>query len=415
MDNFEGYTELINVDSNNTDYDYHAKSVGTYNAKFSIKDKTKYIWEDETTEDVILEWTIVPALVKAPNVIGSKDFVFTNNDIVLEFEEYDTNIIEITGNTEKYANQPGEAYTAVISLRDTANYVWLDTRNAEPRQLSWTISKASITKPTVIGEYRYTGATLEIEFDVEIDENLIRIDGGTRIEAGISTVTLTLIDTDNCMWKDDNTTEPYQIEWTVGKAYLDAPELAENRFVYDGIEHTVNLLSEAEYEIDSENSETTGLYAGSYTVTVKVSAEYKANWIFADEQETVSLTWVIAKRTVEYPTLEESAYVYSGEKQEVLLVGFDESIMSTKGQTSGTDAGRYQFTIELIDTNNYEWIDGTTASIPYSWSIVKSNTPLIIALSVAGGVLVASGIGFAIYAAKKKKKKKLKLKQVEEE
>ena len=80
-----------------------------------------------------------------------------------------------------------------------------------------------------------------------------------------------------------------------------------------------------------------------------------------------------------------------------------------------TPEEEYYFTIELIDANNYEWIDGTTEGREYVWSIVKSNAPLIIALSVAGGVLVATGIGFAIYSARKKKKRKLKLKQIDEE
>ena len=415
VDNFEEYMELIGIDVNSDDYDYHAKNVGIYYAKFSIKDKTKYVWEDETTEDVILEWTILPALVKTPNVIGSKDFVFNNTEITLEFEQYDRNIVQITGDTQKYANQPGETYTAEISLRDTANYVWLDTRNSDPRQLTWTISKASITKPTIVGIYRYTGETLEVEFDVEIDENLIRIEGGTKIEAGVSTIRLVLIDTDNCMWKDDNTTEPYEIEWTVEKAYLDAPELHDNRFEYDGQEHTVSLLTEDEYEIDIDQSELTGINAGTYTVVVNISEEYKANWIFADDQETVSLTWTIAKKQLAYPTLEETAYIYSGDKIKVVLNGFDDSTMKIEGSAAGTDAMLYHFTIKLIDTNNYEWVDGEIDGREYNWSIVKSNAPLIIALSVSGGVLVASGIGFAIYIVRKKKKRKLKLKQAEEE
>ena len=146
-----------------------------------------------------------------------------------------------------------------------------------------------------------------------------------------------------------------------------------------------------------------------------IAESYKSNYMFENDQELVTIYWTISKKAVELPTLSETAYIYSGEVINVKIDGFDEKTMQIFGNSSATNANIYRFEIQLIDTTNYEWSDGTITPKTYTWSIVKSNAPLIIALSISGAVAIASIAGFTIYITRKKKKKKLKLKQVDEE
>lgn len=52
----------------------------------------------------------------------------------------------------------------------------------------------------------------------------------------------------------------------------------------------------------------------------------------------------------------------------------DASIIGQSGTDSAINAGSYTIKWELIDTNNYQWTDGTISSKSESWTISKANS-----------------------------------------
>ena len=81
-------------------------------------------------------------------------------------------------------------------------------------------------------------------------------------------------------------------------------------------------------------------------------------------------TWTITKMPVAIPT-STGTYVYNGAAQTLVFVGYDSNIMSKSGTQSATNAGSYVAKINLQNTTNYMWSDGTTAAKNYNWSIAK--------------------------------------------
>ena len=196
-------SELISIDVFDIDYCYSAKVVGEYNAKFVIKDKSKYIWQDGTTDDVILNWSISPISIKLPSVAGNTNFTFTNMEITLNFEEYDKNLIKITGNVEKFANTDSETYKAIISLIDKQNTIWLDTGTTDDIVVEWTISKCEIVKPTeILSINQLPNGSWNIESDIGFIESngLIEI---SVIDTGeFYIIQISLTDKNNTIWND---------------------------------------------------------------------------------------------------------------------------------------------------------------------------------------------------------------------
>lgn len=75
----------------------------------------------------------------------------------------------------------------------------------------------------------------------------------------------------------------------------------------------------------------------------------------------------VRKKTLQKPTIDGN-YVYNGKEQTLNLNNYNGNDMTITGNT-GIDAGDYTTTITLKDTENYQWSDGSSASITITWKI----------------------------------------------
>ena len=100
--------------------------------------KYKSVADDSALEDITLSqnsfaYEIIPQTVLIPKVSNTV-LKFNFNSQSLVYEDVDTNVVEVTGQT---AVNMGE-YTAIFSLIDINNYVWEDGSN-QPIFVKWSI------------------------------------------------------------------------------------------------------------------------------------------------------------------------------------------------------------------------------------------------------------------------------------
>ena len=114
--------------------------------------------------------------------------------------------------------------------------------------------------------------------------------------------------------------------------------------------------------------------------------------------DTCGYAMVVATK-VSKPTATSTSFTYTGSAQSIGLSGYDSSIMSLSGGTA-TNAGSYTAIVSLNDTTSYQWSDGTTSSVSFSWSISRAS----ISVPTASNYIydgsqktgVASGTGYTI-------------------
>ena len=114
--------------------------------------------------------------------------------------------------------------------------------------------------------------------------------------------------------------------------------------------------------------------------------------------DTCGYAMVVATK-VSKPTAPSRNFTYTGSAQSIGLSGYDSSIMSLSGGTA-TNAGNYIATISLRDATSYQWSDGTTSSVSFSWSISRAS----ISVPTASNYIydgsqktgVSSGTGYTI-------------------
>ena len=113
-----------------------AVNAGTYNIFISINDFVNYGWLDNEGDAqgiYVLTWTIGKMKVKLPTA-GKNSFVVNGHEIVYIPEGFDESIMDIKNNVQSY----GGKFTAVITLKDTANYEWVNGEDSV--ELKWHIT-----------------------------------------------------------------------------------------------------------------------------------------------------------------------------------------------------------------------------------------------------------------------------------
>ena len=217
-----------------------AKNAGTYSVTVTLKDKTSYVWDDNTTDDKTYNWTISKATV-ALTTFNVSDITYdgvvhaptaTYIDVSGATVNAVTAITKdgtvINANDVKNAG----AYTLTASLVDKTNYVWDDNTTAD-KTYNWTISKATATLTTSnVSDITYdgvvhaptatyidvSGATVNAVAAIAKDGTVINANDVKN--AGAYTLTASLKDTTNYVWADNNTTDDKTYNWTIDKLYL---------------------------------------------------------------------------------------------------------------------------------------------------------------------------------------------------
>ena len=350
------------------------KDAGTYAVVYTL-DGENYIWSDGTYTDKTVNFVIAPKSIEVPQTEYVKEYNGETQVAGASAGEGYT----VTENGGKNAGTYGVTYVLV-----NGNYIWSDGTNTNKTVQCFTITKAKVTAPSVIGTAVYNG---EQQFAVS-DNALYTVTGyaqATRINVGEYEVTLTLTDGANYEWNGNNVST-FRIEkatpaldgltmtgWIYNAYNAETNEPSASVTNVKGVPVTFTYF-QGETEISYSALHT--LSVGSYTV--KATVAETENYVFAE----ISAVFTVEKAIVSVPTL-TGTYTYDGTAK---TVGVKESAYYEVTTNSGyVNAGTHHVVLTLKDTQNYKWATdetGESATVQIPFEIGKA-TATVSALSIS--------------------------------
>lgn len=143
---------------------------------------------------------------------------------------------------------------------------------------------------------------------------------------------------------------------------------------------------------DSNGGTVYATKAGTYTAVISLISD-ECTW--ANGTRTpITLSWTIARRVVKAPAPDSDKFIVNGKVQTYIPEGFDPTFMRIENNEK-SEAGTYQVTVYLLDSENYEWDDGTNGARVFSWEI-DSAYLLFVIISTVIGILAIIALLFAI-------------------
>ncbi len=267
------------------------------------------------------------------------------------------------------------SYTVTVTLT-SENYTFANGKSAT---LTFTVERTTLALPKLSPTaFVYTGENLMesvraalVNATAAMDSAFYTKNDGTGSalaevkNAGNYFLKVTLSDL-GYQWEGGKA-EVY-LPFTVEKAIVDKPSEDETAFVYTGTEQTYAVASNAAYTVTG-NKQTDANESG-YTVTV--SLINKNNYVWADgKTDDVIFLFKIAKKAVDKPSEDETAFVYTGTEQTYIVAANAAYTVSGNKQTDANESG-YTVTVSLIDKKNYVWAEGGVDDVTFLFKIAKA-------------------------------------------
>ena len=249
------------------------------------------------------------------------------------------------------------SYVITATFTGNANYNAIESKTA-----TLTITKANIAKPVADStQFIYNGQEQTYAL---AQNNLYTISNATQTNAGSYEVKVELKDKNNSQWADGST-EDLTYSFVIAKATYDMSGVvfANKTVVYDG--NAQSIIAEnlpQGVEVTYENNGKTNV--GTYTITAIFTGNANYNAI---ANKTATLT--ITKANIAKPVADSTQFIYNGQAQTYTLATSD---LYTISNTVETNAGSYEVKVALKDKNNYQWADGSTEDLTYSFVIAKA-------------------------------------------
>ena len=344
-------------------------NAGTYHIKATVAGTTNYTAAETQPVEFTIEQatTVISGLTIADWTYGEDASTpsATTNFGTIVYTYYNSD-----GTKLDSAPTNAGTYTVVASVEGTNNYTADSTEPVE-----FTIAKANydMSGITFTGEtITYDGDPHSIAISGTLPTNVsVRYEGNGKTTVDQSgTVTAIFSTTDS----NYNAPASMQATLTITQATTTITGLTIAGWTYDEdastpsattnfgtIKYWYKLTSAA----DSTYTETVPTDAGTYHI--KATVEGTDNYTAA---ETQPVEFTIAKKSIDIPAADERVFTYTGNKQTYNIAS--DTAYTVTGNIQ-TDAGEHKVTVSLNDKNNYQWSNGTTADLTYTFTIAKAN------------------------------------------
>lgn len=353
---------------------------GSYTATISLIDNTNYQWADGNTTNVEISWSIAKATATVPTKVD-KNYTYTGADQTLDLNNFNSTLMNITGNVGKDA----KIYTTVVTLKDPDNYKWATDFDGN---ISWGIGQAtnSFTQtivtgwsgdedpkvPTITAKFGEVILTYKVVGSDTESETIPSAVGSYMVIARVTeTTNYTGLEQEfdlNITPKSNSITGLTITGWTYGD--YDAETNKPSATAKEG---TIKYYYVGVGDTNYAQSEVVPTDAGTYKVLAIVTgtSEYagaNADYPFVIEKASV--------RELDKPTIVGN-YTYNQNPQTVQITAVP-TYMTLGGSLSGEDAKEYTITITLDD--NHKWAEGVSNTIV--WTIQKGQS-VINSLAIA--------------------------------
>jgi hypothetical protein len=284
---YNGSTQGVNIPSNAA-YNVSGASAtdaGSYTATVALKDKANYQWNDGTTDDMNVSWSISAIGVEKPTV-ATTSFTYNGNPQGVSIPS--NAAYTVTGTTS--VTDAG-SYTVTVALKDKANYQWSDG-TTDDMNVSWSISAIGVAKPTVTNTaFTYNSNPQGVSIPENTAYNVSGVASATN--AGNYTATVALKDKANYTWNDGTTTD-VSVSWSISKASYNMSSAKWDYtapFPYDGTQKTVAVTGLPSGVTVKSYLGNTATAVGTYTA----SATFAYDEVNYNEPTIASLNWEIEK------------------------------------------------------------------------------------------------------------------------
>ena len=250
------------------------------------------------------------------------------------------------------------------------------------------IVRVKITKPTLQGEYVYTGNIQTADL-VNFDPTTMQSIGVTRKNAGTQIITITIKDTTKYEW-EDGTTDPLDIEWVMKKQTASVV-WGNLSFNYDGTIH-IPTASATGKNGETINLSVTGgkSETGTHTAVAVAIGDSAINY----ELINASTTFTIVKSTTDIIslaiTLEKTLYTYSGIANEpkAIIIDGDRTLVQDTDYTlsyeNNINVGTA--TVKIVGIENY------VGSVTKNFTIERAKSATVTATDKTYNGLLQAGV-----------------------
>ena len=343
------------------------KHVGVYKTTITLTDADRKTYTQEVSAEIVKKKLTIP------KIVGT--YVYNGQKQTLQLDEnYDEALIGIS---EDYGSAvDAHSYAPVLYLKDKVNTIWKtsDGTTSDVNQtLSWVIERYKITKPTAVPKayvYDTTEQTFLLDNLTEqiFGKDVLTVSDDKKTNAGTTTVTVRLKDTQNFMW-DDKTTAALSFPWVMKRAAIEIPSVEKASYDYDGNAHSIEF---AEGSIDDalvEAKDNARTEVGTQDVTVAIKDKVNYEWNTGSDAD-LTFTLAIGEPVYNLPLI-SGTYEYNAKTQHPVLAGFDEEHMEVI-DNAARHAGDHTITVKIIDKANAKWANtGNSDDQTLTWTIAK--------------------------------------------
>ena len=430
-----------NVTGGSTTVFENVKKVGSYTVTVTIG--SAYANNYELTGITSYSFTVSKrSLISEDIVIESQ--VYTGGALVpkvtykgYDEERFDELFIVTYGDWKNVGT-----YSVLVTIRNSHidDYQWTKTSEAtQMAEFEITPAKNKVTEFSVAGWVYDNGKTvpkpkISTTFDPDGSRDTYEytyINAATGLaldgyptQAGLYSVQYRITSATN-NYEYDPSGSVLMTTFTISKAVVGAPTLViigegeGKNDVYtggtlqanvSGFDSTImDVIYDGVSNLSGGNLYVQAVNAGAYNVTLKLKDGANYAWGASDGLDSdgnVSLGWTVAKQKVARPFDSGKKMIVNGKILEYVPTGFDESIMSITDNLTGY-GGTFTAKVDLKDTDNYEWEDGSTETVLITWEVIGSNTVFAIVVGTLSGMAGVLGIAAAIMYVKLRKKQRM--------
>ena len=324
-------TETFEFTGTNT-----ATNVGNYSLTVSLKDKDNYEWKDDTTADLVLNWSITqatPDYTVPTDLTGVKDN--TLNDVTLpgRFTWNDPSIVLTAGT---------HTYKAKYTPEDTTNYKTITDIDIEV----YVKDKFDVITSVNGGNGSITPSKIGVIENTKVEITFTPDEGYMIDKVLVNTIETTI---------------------TGNKLELTVDEEKEVKVSYKKIPFTVTVK-----DVDGATITPNGAVAVSYgedkEFTITANSGYKLVKVLVDGTDktadmvgdTLKLTNITSNINLEV-VVEKIVYeVIDGANQEYIITKDSEAKFKINADFRMFDGGKVYVDDELVDPNNYTAESGST-------------------------------------------------------
>ncbi len=260
---------------------------GSYEVKVTLKDSDNYYFTNNE-EEITFTFTINKCkLTKPTESIG--EYYYTSETITYLPSGFMEGVMDIEGNEEINAG----SYIAVISLKDTTNYMW-DDLSTSNISINYQILPKRIEKPLDNNNTcTYTG-TIITYIPSRYNEESMAITNNKQTNVGTYEIVISLIDKNNYVWSD-LTTDDLKLSFSIVEKALPyqitsvEEGLIKIIFVKDDITYsaTISYPTVCTYDLNQDTGLLKFIYEESTTnlLTFSFSGSYYGGICFDINEE----------------------------------------------------------------------------------------------------------------------------------